>query len=377
MAEEQSSQEKSEKPSAHKLQKSKSEGQVARSKDVATMVSLLATLFLLKIFAGYFFDILSQIFALSFADFAHKDLATADLRLLIARCILLLAFFLLPLAITPIFVVLVSLIPGGWTFSSKNFAPNLGKLNPIKGIGRIFSMQNLSELLKSLLKVGVLLGVGWALIRSYLPEFISLQNTHLTNAIIASLSLAFDLMLVLMLVFVVFSLIDIPLQKFFFLKKLRMSKQELKEEHKNQEGKPEVKAKIKQLQRQLLHRQISKTLKTADVVIVNPEHYAVAVKYDNQKAQAPYVVAKGTDETALYIKQLSAKYGLDVVEVPPLARAIYFTTQVQQQIPAPLFTAVAYVLSYVMQMRSYRQGRRKKPLLPTNLPIPAHLAQRA
>lgn len=377
MAEEQGSQEKSEKPSAQKLKKSKSEGQVARSKDVATMVSLLVTLLLLKIFAGYFFDVLSEVFALSFADFEHQDLAAEDLKLLLARCILLLSLFLLPLAITPFFVVLVSLIPGGWTFASKNFMPNLGKLNPIKGIGRMFSMQNLSELLKSIVKIGVLLAVGWVLITGYLPEFISLQNTHLTNAVIKSLSLAFDLMLVLMMVFVIFSFIDIPLQQFFFLKKLRMSKQELKEEHKNQEGKPEVKAKIKQLQRQLLHRQISKTLKTADVVIVNPEHYAVAIKYDTKKAQAPYVVAKGTDETALYIKQLSAKFGLDVVEVPPLARAIYFTTQVQQQIPAPLFTAVAYVLSYVMQMRSYRQGRRKKPVLPSHLPIPAHLAQRA
>lgn len=376
MADEQSSQDKSEKPSEQKLKKSKQDGQVVRSKDLASMISLLVTLFVLKIFSGYFFDTLSQLFALSYPDFEHKGLPVADLPLLLARAILLLLVLLAPLLITPILVVLASMVPGGWVFSSKNFSFKLEKLNPIKGLGRIVALQNWAELAKSLIKVTVLLVVGYTLIRAAMPEFIALQNTNVFSAINASLQLAFNLMLVLLVVFVVFSFIDIPLQRFFFLKKLRMTKQELKEEHKNQEGRPEIKAKIKQLQRQLLHRQISKTLKTADVVIVNPEHYAVAIKYDTQKAQAPYVVAKGTDETALYIKQLAAKYALEVVSVPPLARAVYFTTQVQQQIPAPLYTAVAYVLSYVMQLRAYRQGRRKKPQLPTDLPIPAHLAQR-
>ena len=179
-----------------------------------------------------------------------------------------------------------------------------------------------------------------------------------------------------MLIFVVFSFIDIPLQRYFFLKKMRMTKQERKEEHKNQEGRPEVKARIKQLQRQMLQRQISKVIKNADVVIVNPTHYAVALKYDTKKAAAPFVLAKGVDETALYMRQMAKKHELEVVEIPPLARAIYFTTQINQQIPAPLYTAVAHVLTYILQLKAWRQGRRSKPELASNLPIPDSLANR-
>jgi flagellar biosynthetic protein FlhB len=157
---------------------------------------------------------------------------------------------------------------------------------------------------------------------------------------------------------------------------MRMSKQEVKEEHKNQEGRPEVKARIKQLQRQMLQRQINKVIKDADVVIVNPEHFAVALKYDPNKAKAPYVLAKGVDELALYMKKLAAKHQLEIIEMPPLARAIYYTTRINQQIPAPLYTAVAHVLSYLLQLRAYRQGQRNKPVLPTNLPIPANMANR-
>lgn len=377
MADEKSTQEKTENASEQKLKKSKQDGQVARSKDLSTMISLLVTLLILNFLAAYFFDRINDLFSITFVDFNGADISPSDLPLLVSRCIILFIYILAPLTITTIFVVMLSLIPGGWTFASKNFAPNLGKLNPIKGIGKIFSTQNWTELLKSIVKIIALLAVGFFLVKASIPEFISLQQTNIYTAIFGALKMAFNLMLLLLAVFVVFSFIDIPIQRFFFLKKLKMTKQEVKEEHKNQEGRPEVKAKIKQLQRQLLHRQISKVIKTADVVIVNPEHYAVAIKYDTKKAQAPYVVAKGTDETALYIKQLAARYALEVVEIPPLARAIYFTTQAHQQIPAPLFTAVAYVLSYVMQLRAYRQGQRKKPSLPEHLPIPPHLAVRA
>src|SRR5690606_23817634 len=149
-----------------------------------------------------------------------------------------------------------------------------------------------------------------------------------------------------------------------------------KEEHKNMEGKPEVKAKIKQLQRQLSQRQISKVLKDADVVITNPLHYAVALKYDTRKAHAPFVLAKGHDETALFIRELAANVNIEGVEMPPLARAVYFNTQVNKQIPAPRYQAVAHVLTYVLQLKAYRQCRRKQPVLPTDLPIPEALANR-
>ncbi|MEQ6328298.1 flagellar biosynthesis protein FlhB [Pseudomonas sp. 905_Psudmo1] len=376
MSEQNSGQEKTEEASAHKLKKSKDDGQVARSKDLSTTISLIATLFILKFSAGLFLEGLSDSFRLSYIQFGHSEIGLDDLDTLLGYNMLVFIKLLSPLLLTSVLVVTLSLVPGGWVFSAKNFAPKLSKLNPITGLGRIFSAQNWSELLKSILKVLVLLGVGYVLVRAALPELIALQRSSVFEAISAALNLTFNLTLCLMLIFVVFSFIDIPLQRYFFLKKMRMTKQERKEEHKNQEGRPEVKARIKQLQRQMLQRQISKVIKNADVVIVNPTHYAVALKYDTKKAAAPFVLAKGVDETALYMRQMAKKHELEVVEIPPLARAIYFTTQINQQIPAPLYTAVAHVLTYILQLKAWRQGRRSKPELASNLPIPDSLANR-
>lgn len=376
MSEQNSGQEKTEEASAHKLKKSKDDGQVARSKDLSTTISLIATLFILKFSAGLFLEGLSDSFRLSYIQFGHSEIGLDDLDTLLGYNMLVFIKLLSPLLLTSVLVVALSLVPGGWVFSAKNFAPKLSKLNPITGLARIFSAQNWSELLKSILKVLVLLGVGYLLVRAALPELIALQRGNVLEAISAAFDLTFNLTLCLMLIFVLFSFIDIPLQSYFFLKKLRMTKQERKEEHKNQEGRPEVKARIKQLQRQMLQRQISKVIKNADVVITNPTHYAVALKYDTRKAAAPFVLAKGVDETALYMRQMASKHELEVVEIPPLARAIYFTTQVNQQIPAPLYTAVAHVLTYILQLKAWRQGRRSKPQLASNLPIPDSLANR-
>lgn len=376
MSEQNSGQEKTEEASAHKLKKSKDDGQVARSKDLSTTISLIATLFILKFSAGLFLEGLSDSFRLSYIQFGHSEIGLDDLDTLLGYNMLVFIKLLSPLLLTSVLVVALSLVPGGWVFSAKNFAPKLSKLNPITGLGRIFSAQNWSELLKSILKVLVLLGVGYVLVRAALPDLIALQRSSVFEAISAALNLTFNLTLCLMLIFVVFSFIDIPLQRYFFLKKMRMTKQERKEEHKNQEGRPEVKARIKQLQRQMLQRQISKVIKNADVVIVNPTHYAVALKYDTKKAAAPFVLAKGVDETALYMRQMAKKHELEMVEIPPLARAIYFTTQINQQIPAPLYTAVAHVLTYILQLKAWRQGRRSKPELASNLPIPDSLANR-
>ncbi|CAM3207349.1 flagellar biosynthesis protein FlhB [Ectopseudomonas mendocina] len=376
MSEQSSGQEKTEEASAHKLKKSKDDGQVARSKDLSTTISLIATLFILKFSAGLFLEGLNDSFRLSYIQFGHSEIGLDDLDTLLGYNMLVFIKLLAPLLLISLLVVVLSLVPGGWVFSAKNFAPKFSKLNPITGLGRIFSAQNWSELLKSVLKVLVLLGVGYVLVRAALPDLIALQRSSVLEAVSAAFDLTFNLTLCLMLIFVVFSFIDIPLQRYFFLKKLRMTKQERKEEHKNQEGRPEVKARIKQLQRQMLQRQISRVIKNADVVIVNPTHYAVALKYDTQKAAAPFVLAKGVDETALYMRQMAAKHSLEVVEIPPLARAIYFTTQINQQIPAPLYTAVAHVLTYILQLKAWRQGRRSKPQLASNLPIPDSLANR-
>ena len=377
MAEQNSSQEKTEEATAQKLKKSREDGQVTRSRDLATMVSLVTTLLLLRYFFEFMFEGLQEIFAASYINFDNSEIGLDDLSKLLTLNLLLFVKVLLPLALAPFIVVIFGMIPSGWMFASKNFHFKLDKINPLTGLKRIVSLQNLTDFLKSLLKILVLIAIAWLQMVYTLPRLIALQKTDLFTAIGSAFSLTFDLLLTLMTVFVLFALIDVPLQRFLFMKKMRMTKQERKEEYKNQEGKPEVKAKIKQLQRQLAQRQISKVLKDADVVITNPQHYAVVLKYDQRKAQAPYVIAKGHDEIALFIREQATKLAIEVVELPPLARAVYFTTQVNQQIPAPLYQAVAHVLTYVLQLKAYRQGRRKQPVLPKDLPIPEALANRA
>jgi flagellar biosynthetic protein FlhB len=371
-----SAQEKTEQASQQKLKKSREQGQVARSKDLSTTLSLLVTLLTLKYSATWFFEGLQQSFSLSYLDFGNSEIGLDDLDLILGHNLLLFIKLLAPLLLTTLLVAVFSLVPGGWVFASRNFAFKASKLDPIAGVKRMFSLQNWSELLKSLLKILALGLVAYYLSLDAVPQLVALGRTDIHTAISGALSLTLDITLTLLLVFVLFSLIDVPLQRFFFLKKMRMTKQERKEEHKNQEGRPEVKARIKQLQRQLLHRQISRVIKNADVIIVNPQHYAVALRYDMKKAQAPYVIAKGVDETAQYIRKLAQSHGLEVLELPPLARAIYFTTQVNQQIPTALFKAVAQVLTYIVQLKAWRQGRRGKPELSRNLPIPESLANR-
>ena len=377
MSEQNSAQEKTEDASQQKLKKSREDGQSARSKDLSTTVSLLVTLVVLKFSALYFYEGLRQSFSLAYLDLRHSEMGLDDLDLILTHNLLLFIKILLPLLLTPVLVVLFSLVPGGWVFSSKNFSPKLSKLNPISGLGRIFGMQNWVELLKSLAKIAVLVAVAYLQITHLVPELIALQRSDLPTAIGTAFGMTYNLILVLMAVFVLFAVIDIPLQFFFFRKKLRMTKQERKEEHKTQEGRPEVKARIKQVQRQLAQRQINRVIKNADAVVVNPTHFAVVLKYDPKKAQAPFVLAKGLDETALYIRKMANAHSIDVIEAPPLARAIYFTTQVNQQIPAPLYKAVAHVLTYILQLKAYRQGRRSQPTLARNLEIPEALLNRA
>ena len=374
---ENSSQEKTEEASGQKLAKAKSEGQVSRSKDLSTTLALLASLLVLKYSVDLLFTGISESFAKSFVDFHRNPVTQEELLGFMGQNIWLIAKVLMPLLLVTLVVFVLSTLSGGLMFASKNFFPKFSKLNPITGLGRMFGAQNWVELLKSLLKISLLLLVAWFQISTALPEFLQLQRTNITTAIAKAFDISFAIMIQMMLVFVLFSLIDIPLQKFFFLKKMRMTKQERKEEHKNSEGRPEVKSRIRSLQRQMLQRQITKVIGDADVVITNPTHYAVALKYDLKRAEAPFVVAKGVDEMALYIRKLAEKHQLEVVEVPPLARAIYATTQINQQIPTPLYTAVAQVLTYILQLKAYRQGRRKKPRLADNLPIPESLANRA
>ncbi|WP_305806879.1 flagellar type III secretion system protein FlhB, partial [Stenotrophomonas sp. YIM B06876] len=274
----------------------------------------------------------------------------------------------------PVLLVLSSMVPGGWVLSSENLMPKLNRLSPMSNLGRMFKGKHLVGVLTSIFKALLLGSVLWYLCSRSAQYYLRLQGLSLGEAIDTGAGMVLSGVLSMAMVFVLFGLIDLPVQVFFFLRGQRMSKQDLKEEHKGNEGRPEVKNRIRQLQRQLSRRSVRSAVPTADVVIVNPEHYAVALKYDEQRAQAPYVVAKGVDEMALYIREIAREHQVEVVSMPPLARAIYNTSQVQQQIPIPLYNAVALVLNYVLQLKAFQTGQRpSEPRLPADLAVPSHL----
>ncbi len=216
----------------------------------------------------------------------------------------------------------------------------------------------------------VVLVMLWISLRNNFTAFLGLQALPFKLAINDGLSLYASVMSNFVILFIFFALVDVPLAKALFTKGLKMTKQELKEEYKNQEGKPEVKARVRRLQRQLAMGQIRKVVPKANVVITNPTHYAVALQYDTSRAAAPFVVAKGTDEIALYIRQVAAENQVEVVEFPRLARSVYYTTQVNQQIPFQLYRAIAHVLTYVLQMKHWRDGAQPRPALNRHISIP-------
>ena len=220
------------------------------------------------------------------------------------------------------------------------------------------------------LKAMVLLVMLWISVRNNVAAFLGLQELYFKQAVSDGLALYSSIMRNFVILFIFFALIDVPLAKKMFTKGLKMTKQEVKEEYKNQEGKPEVRARIRRLQRQMAMGQIRKVVPKADVVITNPTHYAVALQYDQSRAAAPFVVAKGTDEIALYIRQVAAESNIEIVEFPKLARSVYYTTQVNQQIPFQLYRAIAHVLTYVLQMKHWRDGLQARPSLNRHISIP-------
>ncbi|WP_317203707.1 flagellar type III secretion system protein FlhB [Janthinobacterium sp.] len=367
---------KTEKASQQKLRKSREEGQVVRSRDLSTAIGILVSLKLLVwLVPGYLQDF-RELFAMSFVALSSEGALENALSGIFISAVGLLVKMLLPLFVVPFSIMLGSMVPGGWVISTKNWAPKFERLSPAKNLGRLLQPKHAFELMTSIAKAGVL---GWVLVhvsRSSLSGYVDLQHQPMLQAMTQGAALMMDGLMSLCAVFIFFALIDVPAQAFFFAKGQRMSKQDLKEEHKSSEGRPEVRQRIRQLQQQIGRRSVRKTVPTADVVIVNPEHYAVALKYDAGRAEAPFVVAKGVDEMALYIRQVAREHGVETLELAPLARAIYNTSQVQQQIPVQLYQAVSQVLNYVLQLKAFRSGQRAaQPQFPNGVVVPSHLSE--
>lgn len=367
---------KTEKASAQKLKKAREEGHVVRSKDLATAVGILVSLKLFVFLLPDYLDSFRSLFRLVYAPLGAAGAVENAMSVVWSGAAVLLVKMVLPLLGVPLAIVVASIVPGGVVFSTNNLMPKFDRFSPVKNLGQLASGKHWTTFATSVAKAALLSVVMVHVVRSALSAWVNLQRMPLPDALLHGGGMMFDGLMSLVAVFVLFALIDVPLQSFLFARGQRMSKQEVKEEYKSTEGKPEIRARIRQLQQQMARRNVNKTVPTADVVIVNPEHYAVALKYDTKRAEAPFVVAKGIDEMALYIRSVAAKHEIETIALPPLARAIYNTSQVQQQIPAALYQAVSQVLNYVLQLNAFRAGRRQAPpRFPNDVAVPAALSE--
>ena len=367
---------KTEKASAQKLKKAREEGHVVRSKDLATAVGIFVSLKLFVFLLPDYLDSFRSLFRLVYAPLGAAGAVENAMSVVWSGAAVLLVKMVLPLLGVPLAIVVASIVPGGVVFSTNNLMPKFDRFSPVKNLGQLASGKHWTTFATSVAKAALLSVVMVHVVRSALSAWVNLQRMPLPDALLHGGGMMFDGLMSLVAVFVLFALIDVPLQSFLFARGQRMSKQEVKEEYKSTEGKPEIRARIRQLQQQMARRNVNKTVPTADVVIVNPEHYAVALKYDTKRAEAPFVVAKGIDEMALYIRSVAAKHEIETIALPPLARAIYNTSQVQQQIPAALYQAVSQVLNYVLQLNAFRAGRRQAPpRFPNDVAVPAALSE--
>lgn len=372
MAENKDGQEKTEEPTSKRLEESRRDGEIPRSRELTTAVLLLAGGFAMLTFGGWMAGRASEIFAFNFAldqlETTSLDAMFNHIKLSLYQALLVVVPFMLVLSVA---AILSQISIGGWNLTGKVLIPKFSKLNPISGIKRIFSKNSLVELGKSIAKVALVGGVSYIIITGIRPEFITLATMPLEPAVKKGVYLLIWSFLAISASLIVVVLIDVPWQLHQHKEKLRMTLQEVKDEYKNTEGKPEVKSRIRRMQMEMSQRRMMSDVPDADVVITNPTHYAVALKYDETGSGAPRVVAKGNALIAAKIREIAHHYSIPVINLPPLTRAIYFSTELGDEIPEALFMAVAQVLAYVYQIKQHQAGKGKKPAPLKQINIPA------
>ena len=357
-----------------KLAKARGDGDVARSRDLghfgamaaigALLVALAPALTgwlqnLLR--AGLSFDVRS----LAETDAMMRQLGSLGLKMMAV---------VVPLGAVMVAVALAAGVAcGGWNWTFKPLAPKFSKINPLAGIGRMFSKQQFGEALKACLLALVLGGIGAMYLSARLPDFVATLGVPLPAAVAQATQTVRGGLWLLVLALAVFAIVDVPLQRKWFQDRQKMSHQELKEEVKQLEGNLEIKSKMKALMRERARRRMMAAIPGADLVVMNPTHYAVALKYDDASMAAPRVVAKGADLIALRIRDIAREAGVPVLEAPPLARALYAHAEIDREVPAALFAAVAQVLAHVYQLRAALAGRGAMPADLPVLPVPDEL----
>jgi flagellar biosynthetic protein FlhB len=370
MAEE-SDLERTEPASARRLNEARNKGNIPRSRELNTFAILIVAGATLLIMGNHLSSGIIELMrnglmfdrsALESPDFLWNSLIQSALDMV--------RLFLPFLLVLVVAALAAPILLGGWMLSVEALQPDFGRLNPLKGITRMFSVTSLSELTKAIAKSLVVGGVGFLVIWRHKEEALTLAAESVQGGIAHLGNLLGWLFLLVTAAMILIVALDVPFQLWDYYRKLRMTKEEVRQEMKESEGDPQIKGRIRAMQREMARRRMMAQVPKADVIVTNPTHYAVALIYNEKEMRAPRVVAKGTYLLADRIRELATENNVPILSAPPLARALYRHAELEQEIPSALFAAVAEVLAYVYQLRSYNKQGGAMPQKPENIPVP-------
>jgi len=366
MAENENGQDRTELPTQKRLDEARKSGQVPRSRDLTTAAVVLVAGIGMRFsgagMASGFAGLMKSGLTLSRDQVLDENRLLPDL---VAMAWQALQFSAPILGLTLAAALFSPLAIGGWNMSFQALTPNFSRLNPAEGLKRLVSVRGVAELLKAYAKF-VLVGViSVIFLRSKTAEILGLGNEPLNSGIAHAVRLAGEALLALSGSLAIIAAVDVPLQLRQYTKQLRMSRQETRQEHRESDGSPEMKGRIRRMQQELARRRMLQEVPKADVVITNPTHYSVALRYDEKRMRAPIVVAKGVDEVAANIRRIAAEHKVPVFEAPPLARVLFRDVDLNAEVPSTLYVAVAQVLTYVIQLRTAAFGtmRPARPII--------------
>ncbi|WP_404399884.1 flagellar biosynthesis protein FlhB [Idiomarina seosinensis] len=368
-------QERTEDPTEKRKQQAKEKGQIARSKEMGTAFVLVSAAVAFLWFGDGLLAGLRSVFR-SFFTLDRQD--AFDTSKMFEAFAVAFGEIVGPILIIFAFILVFTFFGNSWlggiNFSWQAMAPKFSRMNPLNGFKRMFGVQALVELVKGIAKFLVVAVAAFLLLSWQYDNILQISMGQMPNMMENALDILMWMFLLMCCSIFLIVVIDAPFQLWKHQKDLRMTKQEVKDEHKDSEGSPEVKGRIRRLQMEMANRRMMEDVPKADVVVTNPTHFAVALQYDDNGPKAPVVLAKGTDETAAKIREIALEYEIPLVQSPALARSIYHTTEIEQEVPQGLFVAIAQILAYVYQLKMHKKGKAKRPKKPaSDLPIPEDL----
>ncbi len=360
-----SGQEKTEDPTPRRQEQAREKGQVARSRELSTMLVLLSAVITASMLGSTIGDglmeLISKLLTINREDVFNPFAMLSSLRFAIFEALKVIAPFFVVMVVA---AILGPISLGGVNFSTQALSFKWEKLDPIKGTKRIFAVRGLVELVKALAKFIIIASVALAFLYFNREDLIALGSIPLEKGIYNAINILLWAFLALSSALIIVAVVDVPFQLWDHKKQIKMTRQEVKDDSKDSEGNPEVRGHVRQLQREMAQRRMMEDIPEADVVITNPEHYSVALKYDHNSPKAPVVVAKGVDLVAMRIRTVANAHDVMILEAAPLARSIYHTTEINDEIPAGLYLAVAQILAYVYQLRKKSYGENGAPKKP-------------